>query len=113
MATLGQVYKFSIYGRKWGENNTYDFTLLKGGWHVARRDIAGDCDASGAPFLFDNFTRDNINFPSNLSTALSLLHEDQDVLSDDQVQAELTKLADWVSASEKATPSMGFWKGRL
>lgn len=111
MASLGNEFTFSVYSRRWGRNDKYSFFLTATGWNIGYVAIKGDCTPNGDPYLFKNLSQDSIQYPIGLGNALQGLFNAHGQLTNDELQAELQRLADWISATEQATPVDGAFKG--
>lgn len=111
MATIGKQFTFTVYSRRWGHTDTYRITLIKTGWHVAYVSIQGDCTPNGEPFLQKNLRQDSIQHPASLGDAMEWLFNEHPELTDEELQEGLNQVAEWVSITEKATPTGGVFAG--
>jgi hypothetical protein len=111
--TLGVEFKFSVYSKRWGRDDTYRITRTEVGWDVRHIMIGGPCDKEGRPFLFENFRQDHIQHPSGLGGWLEWLWDQasEQGLSHEAVQQALQELADWVSTVERSRPTGDVWFG--
>lgn len=111
--TIDAEFKFRVYSKRRGHDDSYTFKRTNQGWEISHITIGGPCDKGGQPFLFDNLRQDAISFPEGLNGWLEWLWTKaaEDGLTEEQVQACLQQLADWVSATEKSAPSGGIWEG--
>lgn len=110
--TIGQEFEFRVYSRRWGHEDTYCFKRTAEGWNV-NFCRGGPCDKSGRPFLFESLNQDLIQYPRGLGGWLEWLWEQaaSKGLSKSEVQSALNELANWVSITEKNSPSGGVWEG--
>lgn len=110
--TIGKQFKFKVYSRRWGHDDVYKIVRTAEGWDIHHLNIGGPCDRGGRPFLFQNLNHDSINYPSGLEDMMEALWElaASKGLSEDQVQKGLNDLANWVSSTEKKTPSGNYWE---
>ena len=111
--TIGADFEFKVFSRRWNHDDVYRVKRTKTGWHVDHLAIGGQCDASGRPFLFQNFDQDSISYPSGLELRMEWLWQQaaERGLPKQEVQHALQQLADWVSETEKAAPFSGVWEG--
>lgn len=111
--TIDARFKFRVFSKRWGHDDTYNVQRTKDGWHVTHIAIGGPCDKGGRPFLFENFRQDSIHYPEGLDAWMEWLWDQAAArgLAVDEVQAGLQQLADWVSNTAKNAPSGGVWEG--
>jgi hypothetical protein len=111
--TIGAVFTFKVFSRRWGHDDTYAVQRTKLGWKISHIAIGGPCDKGGNPFLYMNFRQDSIQYPVGLEGWMEWLwnQASEKGLTQPQVQAALQELADWVSHTEQNVPSGGVWKG--
>lgn len=111
--TVGSVFEFRVYSRRWGHEDIYRVKRTKDGWDIAHPPIGGACDKGGQPFLFRNLQQDSIQFPAKLSGWMEWLWDQAKAegLTEGQVQTALQELADWVSETERTAPDGGIWAG--
>lgn len=106
--TLGVQFEFPVYSRRWGHDDIYSVRRTGEGWEIEHMGHGGPCDRRGEPFLYENFRKDLINYPARLPDyveELWRLAEDAG-LSPETVQEALSALGNWVSQTERATPSL-------
>lgn len=110
--TIGEMFDFRVYSRRWGHDDIYHFMRTKDGWDVNSPPIGGSCDKGGDPHLFKNLRQDLIHYPIGLNNWLEWLWEQaaSKGLSKDEVQIALQELADWISITEKNAPSSKVWE---
>lgn len=110
--TIGQEFEFRVYSRRWGHEDTYSIRRTAEGWNILPISRGGPCDKSGQPFLFEKLHQDFIQYPHDLDGRLEWLWEQAASrgLSKDEVQTALNDLANWVSSTEKNSPSGGLWE---
>lgn len=111
MATIGATFDFEVFSRRWGRNDTYRITLTQTGWDVQYLGIGGACNSRGEPFLFNNLNQDLIHFPQALGDAFDWLHRSHSPMSDPDLEHAIQQLADWVSETERLTPTGGAFQG--
>ena len=106
--TIGSEFEVKIYTRRWGHDDTYTFIRTNSGWNINNLSIGGECNKGGHPSLFQNFRQDNVQHPANFDGWLEYLWEKaaSEGLSEEQLQAGLDALANWVSMVEKNTPNV-------
>jgi hypothetical protein len=111
--TIGEEFEFIVYSRRWNHEDAYSVMRTENGWDVYHESIGGPCDKGGHPFLFDNFHQDFIEYPIGFDGWLEWLWEQASSqnLTKEDVQNALNKLGEWVSNTEKNTPSGGLWEG--
>jgi hypothetical protein len=111
-ATIGHSFEFRVYSNRWGHDDIYRVKRIPDGWYVRNMTIGGPCDSGGDPFLFDSLKHDLIEYPINLRFYMESLWKKakEKGLTHEKVQEGLQNLADWISITEKATPSTGIWK---
>jgi hypothetical protein len=111
--TIGSEFTFQVYSKRWMHDDTYKITRLPGGWEVKHIAVGGLCDKGGKPFLFKNFRQDSIQYPSGLAGRMEWLWEQaaSKGMTQEEVQTSLQTLADWVSETERNSPSQGIWEG--
>lgn len=111
MATVGKVFRFTVYSRRWGHDDSYRLTLNEDGWRVEflmrTMPRSSNCAPDGKPSLFEYLRHDNISYPSNLGFWMEELWEraTKRGLSDDDLQKTLDKLSAWVIQCEKLSPA--------
>ncbi len=105
--TIGKTFKFRVYSRRWGHDDTYSVTRTATGWHVSHMSIEGDCDKKGNHALFASFNQDLISYPQDVGDLMEHLWDDaaQKNLTAEGVQNALQAVADWVSNCERAFPN--------
>jgi hypothetical protein len=110
--TIDAEFDFRVYSRRWGRHDTYQIRRTRVGWWVAHLAISGDCDRDAAPYLYENFDQDGINYPLDLPNYFAWLWQqaEEQGLSRGELQRELDRLARWVSICEQNTPG-GVFRG--
>lgn len=112
--TIGHVFHFEIYTRRWGHYDHYKLTRTETGWDFTGNATFnnGLCDPSGKPFLFKTLDHEFVNYPHDLGEYLSYLWQaaNDRGLSPEQVQESLTNLSKWIEICESSTPK-GIFKG--
>ncbi len=110
--TIGSEFEFRVFSRRWGHDDKYTVRRTKDGWHISHMLIGGSCDKGGGPFLFDNLRHDSIQFTEGLASWMKWLwgQAASRGLTEAQLQEALQQLADWVSGTEKSSPSSGIWE---
>jgi hypothetical protein len=95
-----------VFTRRWGHDDVYTVVRTGTGWTVNHVAIGGDCDRTGAPFLYANFEQDSVKYPHDIGVALERLweHAGEQNLTDAQIQPHLNQLGEWISICERATP---------
>jgi len=103
--TLNKSFKFSVYSRRWGHEDTYTITRNKDGWYVSFHD-EGQGNNKAAPILYNVLNHDSINYPEELPGYMEWLwlQAEEQGLSYDQVQYALNQLAEWINICEKNSP---------
>lgn len=111
--TVGNEFVFRVYSRRWGHEDTYHITRTSEGWFVTHLTIAGPCDKTGKPFLFESLRHDYIQYPNGLGGYLEWLWDQAESkgLPHDSVQKGLDDLAIWVTKTEKSSPKGDIWEG--
>ena len=97
--------RFRIFTRRWNHEDSYHVDLTDTGWYVGHIAINGECSPDGEPFLSRNLDQDNVRYSRNeLAVRMLLLWQrsQNENLGKDEVQAGLTEIGNWVSASERA-----------
>jgi hypothetical protein len=116
--TIGHEFRFSAYSRRWKHNEEYSPTRTPEGWSFANagdvistgRDArVGRKDGSG---LFHFLEHNWVSYPHDLPDYFeSLWDQSADRgLTQEEVQAALDQLADWVTVCEKHSPG-GIFEG--
>lgn len=107
--TIGSKFNFRVFSRRQRHEDTYSIERTAKGWHVSHITISGECDKRGMPHLFDNFHQDSIQYPRGVGEYLERIWDEaqNQGLPAEAVQAELDRLADWVSKTEKSAPQGG------
>ncbi len=98
--------KLIVFSRKWGHKDTYVVNRTADGWYIEFGSIKGDCDKTGAPYLFEILNNDSINYPADLSGCMEWLWEQAEErrFSDEDIQCYLNELGKWIQEVEKSTP---------
>ena len=82
--------------------------LTQTGWDIAHIAINGPSDKTGEPILFMNFRQDYIQYPYDIGRFLEHIweraHDCDENLSNEEIQAMLDALADWVTLTERSAP---------
>jgi len=75
--------------------------------------LSGECDKQGKPYLYTNLEQDMINYPAALGEYLDYLWEEAaaEKMSEEEIQAHLDMLGEWIKTVEMSTPTAGIWKG--
>lgn len=111
--TIGNKFRFRVYTRRWGHEDSYYITRTPQGWDVQFHGQEQQGDFNASPALEDTLTHDSVSYPRNLGDYMAWLWQqakDQG-LSADQVQAGLDVLANWVSDCERNAPHDGLFQG--
>lgn len=111
MATIGKIFKFSVFSQRWEREEIYTLRIMHYGWRISFGAIEGDCEPDGSPLLEKNLRHDRIRFPAQLGDGIEKLYGQRRALNDQEFQAELQRLADWVSMTEKHSPKDGAFEG--
>ncbi len=95
-----------VFSRRQGHDDTYQVEKTGTGWRISFLSIGGECDKSGAPFLYSNLDQDSIKYPKSLPDYMELLWQDayDQKLTDDQIQDKLDQLGAWIQITEKNSP---------
>lgn len=108
-------FKLTYYTRRWGHNESLDFTLTKKGWHIpsGALSVSEDCDKTGAPCLFEQFEHDSVQYPHNIGMFFEWLWEEHNAerLTTEQIQEGFDMLSKWLQVVEQETPSSGVFAG--
>ncbi|MDX7784801.1 hypothetical protein [Aeromonas caviae] len=99
-------FTFTVFSRRWGHTDTYEFEHNSSGWYVSNIAIRGQSTPAGKPYLYRNFDQDYIKYPSGLGDMLEYLWEQirDGEITEVDAQNRLQELADWVSTTERSTP---------
>lgn len=114
-STMGKIFKFNIYTRRWGHYDSYSIERISTGWKFSGMVVynSGECDKSGKPFLYKTLDHDSVSYPYNLGELLEWLWEKAaDGLSESEVQAAFEDIAKWISICEKNVPR-GVFEGLI
>ena len=106
-STMGKIFKFKIYTRRWGHYDSYSIERISSGWKFHGTAIcnSGECDKTGQPFLYRILDHDSVSYPYNLGELLEWLWgKAAEGLSESEVQAAIEDIANWVSLCEKNVP---------
>lgn len=106
-STMGKIFKFKIYTRRWGHYDSYSIERISSGWKFSG--IAdynsGGCDKKGQPFLYQTLDHDSASYPYNLGELLEWLwNKAAEGLSESDVQKAFEDIAEWISICEKNVP---------
>lgn len=98
--------ELKVFTRRWGHDDVYRVERTATGWHIDHIAIGGDCDKTGAPYLFENLDHDSVNYPEDLGQYMEFLWNKAEELgmSDEQIQEQLDDLGRWISESERGSP---------
>jgi len=109
--TIGSEFTMKVFSRRWGHDDTYRMKRTATGWYISRIAIDGDCDKRGNPVLRANLHQDSVFYPRDIGGWLEWLWDRaaEDGLAEEQVQAALDELGEWISETEKRAPSGGVW----
>ena len=111
--TIGHDFKFRVYSKRWGHDDTYTIQRTEDGWLLKEGIEKGPCDKTGHPFLFRLLDHDSIDYPHGLRDRMEWLwiKASVDGLSHEDLEVALQQLADWVSLTVREKPSGGAWSG--
>jgi hypothetical protein len=111
-STIGHDFTLPVYTRILQHEDIYNLKRTDSGWHIDNLSIAGNCDKSGNPFLFENLNHDSVNYPDELSVYMEWLWEQaaEKGLSHEQVQNALNELGKWISICEENSPNGEIWE---
>ena len=102
---MSQEYEFHVFSQRLGHKDVYRLRRTPTGWEGGRASIEGPCDRTGAPYLYKNFDQDCISYPACIPAYMERIWQHaEDGFTDEEVQIELNRLAEWVSLCEKGTP---------
>lgn len=98
--------RLEVYSPRWGHIDRYKISKTDNGWYVAHISINGECDKTGAPYLFENFRQDEINYSPNLGMYMKTLWDKSTScnMSEDEIQEQLDLLGKWLQTDQKASP---------
>lgn len=104
-------YKLVVFSRRWGHNDAYLVNRTADGWYIEFGVRKGNCDKTGAPYLFEILNNDSINYPADLGGYMEWLWEQAEErhLSDKEIQSYLNNLGKWIQKIEKSTPKRKLW----
>lgn len=107
--------KITVFSHRWGHSEDYGFDRIATGWHLTFLTDSGDCDKTGAPYLFKNLDHDSINYPKDLGGYLEWLWNkaDEQSMSDADIQQHLDEIGNWIQQVEMASPVGGVWSGLM
>lgn len=111
MATVGRMFDFKVFSRRFGHDDNYSVTLEEDGWTIVSQGMGGKCDPDGNPGLYANFRQDSIHHSDDVGSGFAWLYKNRMDLSDQEMQDGLQRLADWVSETERGTPLGGAFEG--
>lgn len=109
--TLNDEFYLDVYTRRWGHDDRYTFKRTENGWFIGNIAINGNCDKTGAPYLYENLRQDSVNYPKSLPGYLEYLWDQaaEEGLSHETVQDSLNILSNWIKVCEKGSPK-GIWE---
>ncbi len=104
--TLGTEFSIKIFSRRWNHEDVYKFLRTFNGWSISNLSGKVQCDKKGYPALYIMLNHDSINYPESLPNYLEWLWDQAQEIGLDynQVQEELSRLADWINICEKNSP---------
>ena len=103
--TMNKDFRFKVYSKRWGHEDTYTITRVKEGWKIQHISINGISNREGEPFLFKNLEQDSISYPSTLGSLLEQLWKlGENGISENEMQAKLNEISNWVIETEKNEP---------
>jgi len=93
-----KTFNLTVFGHKYGHNDTYGIQFLPDGWDVSHISIGGKCDKKGDPFLFRNLLQDSIEYPSSLGFKMEEIHEkiESGNYDEEQIQSMLDEIGTWI-----------------
>ena len=99
-------YDFKVYSRKTGQFETWKLCPTDTGWDFTYLANRGNCEKTAAPFLYEALRHHQIRYPETLPDYFAHLWAQTEKLSlgQTEIQAEIEKLAKWVSITERGTP---------
>ena len=109
--TRRTAMKFNVFCRRYNINVCYNIERTEKGWYISHRAINGECEKNGEAILFANLRQDFIKYPAGLGDVMAYLWDTARrlSLSDEAIQSELNKIADWISATERSVPEGGIF----
>lgn len=104
-------FTFKYWTDRYGDFTTVSLTHIPTGWHLDAIAHTGDCDRTGAPWVFSNFGQDVVTYPQKLGAWLehAWYQIENSEWTSDVAQIRIQQLADWVSACERAEPEWPGW----
>jgi len=103
---------FSYTTNRWGlGETTVHLTHNTEGWYLDASAHTGQCDRSGAPFLYSNFDQDSVAYPHKMDGTLGYVWQQikDGAWNQAEAQQRIQELADWVTATEKTQPKWPGW----
>ena len=96
--------EMEVFSRRREHPDRYQISRTAKGWHVQHQMINGDCDKDGSPYLYRCLDQDYINYPHDLGGYMEWLWCKSADMSDEEIQAELDQIGEWIQSTEKASP---------
>ena len=99
--------KLEVGSPRWDHNDIYTIKKTKNGWYVRGvMSIEGECDKTGAPYLFDNLRQDIISYPYNLGWYMEQLwdYSSSENMSESEIQEQLDLIGKWIRTTQEAAP---------
>ncbi len=110
--TVGSEFQFQVYGRRWGNDETFYVTRTQSGWTFRHlHEVSTGRDArigrKGGTGLFQLLDHESINYPEELPGYFEWLWEQaaEQGLPQAKVQEAISNLAEWISVCEKNSPA--------
>jgi hypothetical protein len=97
-------FQLPVYSRRYGHYDYYRIRLTPSGWHIEHLAHNGNCDPTGHPILYDNFSQDYIRRPPMIDLLMRSLWQEASsgTLSREQIQQRLNAIGAAIEESEKA-----------
>ncbi len=94
-----------VFTGRWGHDDVYFVERTADGWYIDHIVIGGNCDKTGAPYLFKNLDQDSVIYREDLRSYMEFLWNKAEELdmTEDQIQEQLDIIGQWISQSEKVS----------
>lgn len=108
--TIGHMFKFRVYSKRWGHKDAYHLTRNENGWVCQFNAYNDQGDKNAEPILYTILEHDSISYPRDLPEFMNWLWTQayEQGLTHDEVQKALDDLAEWISLCEKNAPTGTF-----
>ncbi|MFA5499325.1 MAG: hypothetical protein WCX83_03690 [Candidatus Cloacimonas sp.] len=102
---LDKKFKFKVYSKRWGHEDTYDVERTLDGWAIHAMAVRKSGNKHGSSII-EHLKHDSICYPHNVESYIySLwLYADRNPIEVSDLEDKMKEIADWISQTERNRP---------